>query len=89
MKNDSLNLIHPTTDFEYRKLIEKYDTVFTGEKMNKVTSVEVASFLKMDHDKMLTMLRKVTPKLEMNLEGLHAIESSVSNSIDVYYITLY
>lgn len=89
MKLDSLKLNASPSDPEYRKLIDKYDTIFTGEKMNKVNSIEVAHYLKIDHNEFLSLLPKAAKELGMSLEGLHALGSKDLNSTDAYYINLY
>lgn len=89
MKQDSALLPEEPNDLQLRELIAKYNTIFTGEKFNKVLSIEVASFLQIPNTDFNNEIGTVANNLGMHLEELHAMDSKDPSSTDAYYITLY
>lgn len=89
MRNDSMKLSSKPSNDEYRNLMKKYNTVFTGEKLNKVLSLEISHHLKMSNIEFNSHIGKVTHDLGMGLEGLHQLDSEDPDSTDAYYITLF
>lgn len=89
MKIDALQIKETNDQILLRHTMEKWSTVFTGDKFNKVLSIEVANYLKMDNTVFNSLVGQVTHELQMGLEGLHQIDSSDPNSTDAYYINLY
>lgn len=89
MKKDAAALKSNPSELDLKSIISKYDTIFTGEKFNKVLSIEVAALLNIENKTFNKHIGQITHELHMGLEGLHQLDSDDPNSVDAYYITLY
>lgn len=89
MRKDALLLPNKPTDSEYRELLNKYDSIFTGEKHNRVLSLEIAHYMKVEHDKLLKTLPGIAKRLNMKLEGLYQLKANDRSTPHAYYIDLY
>lgn len=88
MKADLASFLINPSDDSYNQLIMKYNTIFSGEKFNKVFSVEVANHLNISNSILNKHIEKVANNLNMNLEELVTIENIGNVTPDAYYIEL-
>lgn len=89
MKRDSLLLSENPSEKKLKSIMHKYKTIFTGKKLNKVLSVEVAHFLNIENDEFNSKIDKIAFELKMDLEELHKMKSLDPDTTDAYYISLF
>lgn len=88
MKSDLISLLIDQTNENYNQLIKKYNTMFLGEKFNKVISIEVAHHLDISNSVFNEHIEKIANNLNMNLEELVTVENIGNITPDAYYIEL-
>lgn len=88
MKSDLLEFMINPTKSSYDQLINKYNTLFLGKKLNKVLSLEVAYYLDIPNPIFNKHIETIAANLDMNLDELVAVENIDNQSPDAYYIEL-
>ncbi|WP_121605427.1 hypothetical protein [Virgibacillus sp. Bac332] len=81
------------SDDDYKRVLNKYDLIISGEKINTIDSTELRHCLKnvynceISHDEFLKLISIVCTKLNLKKEGLYLLENT--NVLNGYLIHLF
>lgn len=68
-------------------IIKQFNVRFIDKECNKIISIEVANYLKLENRIFNKYIKQIAEELHIKLEGLHKVNSDTSEA-DAYYIYL-
>lgn len=71
----------------FNNILKIFNIRILDEKYNKIISIEVANYLKLENNILNKYIEKVAKELHLKIEKLHKV-NSVNPEADAYYIYL-